>query len=304
MEPDSSLTPTMPPESAAATRGSLRGPLLAATIGGVALNLLRWLPAMMMSEWKPPPDSHITPALRRQLAASLPDAFLLASILSAVGSVALVALLTRGHAAPLERLGLAAPLPRRSTMLPLGVATAGVLALSVAASMAILALAQAMHVLGGLQVPAITPYPHGNAGLDLAFAVSVAPMAALGDELLYRGYVQRGLIERWSPPRAVLSTAGLSALVLGWPALLHALPLKLFLGWAAYRTNSTRASFTLHAAANVMLFGGVWAAGNWFLLMANATFGHIVLLVVSGALTFAFGLWAFRRSVRSPAGAG
>jgi len=277
-------------------------PLLAATIGGVVLNLLRWLPAMMsQARLQAPPD--MSPILFLQIVASWPDAFLMGCVLSALGSIALVALLTRGHAGRLERLGWAAPLPRASTMLPLGVALTGLLALSVVASVGILRLAQEVSVMGGLQMPTITPHWPGHLGLGVAFAISVAPLAALGDEMLYRGYVQRGLLERWSPSLAVVSTAGFSALVLGWPALLHALPLRLFLGWAAYRTNSTRASLILHAVANAMLFGGFQATGSWFTLMAGMTYGHIVLLFAFGALAFALGMRAFRRSTRPAEGA-
>jgi len=292
----------MPAESPVAVRASVLRPLLAATIGGLALNLLRWLPAVITESGLPPtPDT--THVLRLQLVASWPTTFLMASVLSAVGAVALVALLARGHTARVERLGLATPLPRWPSMLPLGVALTGLLALGVVMSAGTLRLAQEVLVMGGLQMPTVTPHWSGHLGLGVAFAVSVAPLAALGDELLYRGYVQRGLLERWSPPLAIVSTAGFSALVLGWPALLHALPLKLFLGWAAYRTNSTRASFILHTAANAMLFVGFQATGSWFGLMAGMTYGHIVLLVVTGGLAFTLGMRAFRRSVRSPAGA-
>jgi len=301
VEHDTSAPPMMGPESPATTRPSVMAPLLAATIGGLALSVLRWLPAVM-SQAKLPPTPDMTPVLRLQIVASWPDAFLMGSVLSALGSIALVALLTRRHAGRLERLGWAAPLPRWSTLLPLGVALTGLLALGVVASMGILRLAQDVQALGGLQMPTITPLWPGQLGLGVAFAVCVAPLAALGDELLYRGYVQRGLMQRWSPPLAVVLTASLSALVLGWPALLHALPLKLFLGWAAHRTNSTRASFLLHTAANAMLFGGVRAAGNWFALMWGTSVGHVVLLFLFGALTFALGVWAFRRSRRSTVG--
>jgi membrane protease YdiL (CAAX protease family) len=227
--------------------------------------------------------------------ASLPWPFIVANVLFALGCVALVGVLTRNDPSRLRRLGLSTPQPNWSAVLWLCVMCVGLVALSVALTMGLAASGS----LGGIAAPAITPYWPVQTSMGIAFAISMAPLAALGEELLYRGYVQRGLLERWSPAPGILLTALCSALGRGWPDLVYALPSTVFLGWAAYRTDSTRASFIIHVAGNAALYCLVQTNHGWWRWMASMTNGSGVLLVVPGALALAIGLRGFRRSVRA-----
>ena len=88
----------------------------------------------------------------------------------------------------------------------------------------------------------------------LVFVVSVFP--AVCEELLYRGYVQTRLVARWGSVVGI----GLSGLFF---ALIHMdvvqTPVMIFvgsyLGWAAYRSGSTRTSMVCHLFNNGLAVG-------------------------------------------------
>jgi membrane protease YdiL (CAAX protease family) len=89
-------------------------------------------------------------------------------------------------------------------------------------------------------------------GWDFAIAVFGSAFApALGEELLCRGLLQRGLV-RWIHPAAAIA---ISALVFGWmhQELMHgtiATCIGLYLGATAYWSDSTRPAIAGHAANN------------------------------------------------------
>jgi membrane protease YdiL (CAAX protease family) len=92
----------------------------------------------------------------------------------------------------------------------------------------------------------------GPRGWDLAiafFGSAIAP--ALGEELLCRGLIQRALV-RWIHPAAAIA---ITALTFGWlhQELMHgtiATCIGLYLGAAAYWSDSTRPAIAGHAANN------------------------------------------------------
>jgi membrane protease YdiL (CAAX protease family) len=87
--------------------------------------------------------------------------------------------------------------------------------------------------------------------LKLASVVGACLLAPLQEELLFRGFLQRGLLRSWRPAVAIAVTAGLFALVHGepvkWTALIFS---SLWLGYLAWRADSIFPSVVCHAGAN------------------------------------------------------
>jgi membrane protease YdiL (CAAX protease family) len=84
------------------------------------------------------------------------------------------------------------------------------------------------------------------------FFIAVAP--GFNEETLFRGYMQRRLLQRWHPLAAILVVSTLFAIVHITPhAMALAFPCGLWLGILAWRTNSTWPGIISHA-----LFNGGW----------------------------------------------
>lgn len=84
----------------------------------------------------------------------------------------------------------------------------------------------------------------------VSLLVSILP--ALVEEIIFRGYIQRRLLQRWSPTTAIAVTAVLFA-VLHADSLQHVIaviPLATVLGLLAYRTQSIKAGMIVHAIHN------------------------------------------------------
>jgi membrane protease YdiL (CAAX protease family) len=79
--------------------------------------------------------------------------------------------------------------------------------------------------------------------------VALAP--GFMEELFFRGYMQRRLLQRWSPWTAILVTSALFALFhLSPHTILFAFPLGIWFGFIAWRTNSVWLCVICHAFIN------------------------------------------------------
>lgn len=151
-----------------------------------------------------------------------------------------------------ERLGLGAT---RLPALHLGLLAVGVLALSEAADLVI------HHA--GLQGRSVLADFHealaGLRGWKLAAALAGIGLApAVGEELFFRGLVQRGLERRVRPSWAI--TVSSAAFAIAHVDPVHtsaAFVLGLYLGSAAYLAGSIRASMLCHAVNNTVSVLGI-----------------------------------------------
>jgi membrane protease YdiL (CAAX protease family) len=92
-----------------------------------------------------------------------------------------------------------------------------------------------------------------NASLPVALLMAVASglFPGVGEELLFRGQVQRGLLAHWSPRTSILVTSALFALWHVYPArLLTTFTFGCWVGWIAWRCDSTLPGMALHAINN------------------------------------------------------
>jgi membrane protease YdiL (CAAX protease family) len=76
------------------------------------------------------------------------------------------------------------------------------------------------------------------------------------EEMFFRGYIQRRLLQRWSPWAAILVSSALFALVhLAPHTVLFAFPLGIWLGVVAWRTGSIWLCIACHAFVNAIASG-------------------------------------------------
>lgn len=96
-----------------------------------------------------------------------------------------------------------------------------------------------------------------SAPVAVAMVLLISLLPAVFEELLFRGYLQRRLLERWSPVVAI----GFSSILF---ALIHAdslqhicavLPGGIFYGIVAYRTGSIWPTIVMHALHNAYIGG-------------------------------------------------
>jgi membrane protease YdiL (CAAX protease family) len=102
--------------------------------------------------------------------------------------------------------------------------------------------------------------PQGLAAIGAGFLVSVPP--GLCEETLFRGFVQKGLLRRWSPAAAI-GTASVFFALAHWDAQhsLAVLPLGAWFGYVAWRTGSVLPAVLCHFANNLFAFVVVRAWG-------------------------------------------
>jgi len=110
-------------------------------------------------------------------------------------------------------------------------------------------------------------------------------LPALVEEIVFRGYIQRRLLERWSPAVAI----GVSTLLF---AILHAdslqhivavVPLGLVTGLLAYRTKSVKAGMILHAIHNAGAVGFAALIRGLTPLIGEEAIGMLTLGVLAAA---------------------
>jgi membrane protease YdiL (CAAX protease family) len=91
-------------------------------------------------------------------------------------------------------------------------------------------------------------------GFVVPYVLFIALMPGFGEEMLFRGYMQRRLLQRWSPRAGILVTSLLFAGIHVLPhTVLFAFPVGLWLGYIAWKTDSIWPTIAAHVTIN-----GVW----------------------------------------------
>jgi membrane protease YdiL (CAAX protease family) len=109
-------------------------------------------------------------------------------------------------------------------------------------------------------------YDHMTWPTGIAFVLFIGLVPGFVEELFFRGYVQRRLLDRWSPAVVVPLVAVLFAASHSTPAwALGVLPISFWLGLLAWRTGSLRPGIICHAFINssVNLWRVGAALGSW-----------------------------------------
>ncbi len=93
------------------------------------------------------------------------------------------------------------------------------------------------------------------------FVLFIALVPGFVEETFFRGYIQRRLLQRWSPALAILVTTFLFAVMHIMPhAVVNAFVIGLWLGVLAWRTGSVWPSVVSHAFINASW--NVWQTGQ------------------------------------------
>lgn len=125
--------------------------------------------------------------------------------------------------------------------------------------------------------------------ISFVLFISLAP--GLCEELLFRGYLQTRLLERWKPGFAILVSSALFALFHITP---HAMALAfiagLFLGVLAWRTGSIWPGVLCHAFINGSL--NVLRLGQKFEVWSESTSNVLAIAMISlGVVCFGVSVW-------------
>jgi membrane protease YdiL (CAAX protease family) len=139
---------------------------------------------------------------------------------------------------------------------------------------------------------------------SIPFVLFVALGPGLFEELLFRGYIQRRLLRRWSPPVAILASSLLfAALHIGPREATFAFVLGLWLGVLAWWTGSIWPGVVCHAVGNgvataVKVVVAAYSGGDPSSDVVVAMVGIVIIgLIVLGLASFPL---AVRRAVAMP----
>lgn len=120
------------------------------------------------------------------------------------------------------------------------------------------------------------------------------------EEIIFRGYIQRRLLQRWSPVAAIGMTTFLFA-ILHFDSLQHivaVIPLGLVTGVLAYRTKSVKPGMIVHAIHNFAAVGYTTLTNFLAPQMTDETLGLVLIATI--ATLFVLGLPATIGLFRSP----
>ena len=116
------------------------------------------------------------------------------------------------------------------------------------------ALAALLTLVLPADLSAMKLYEHITPGMSVVFVLFIAVVPGIVEELLFRGYIQRRLLERWRPAVAIGVSSVLFALVHVMPhTIVAVLPLGIWLGVVAWKSGSVYPGMLCHAFVN----GGV-----------------------------------------------
>jgi CAAX protease family protein len=129
----------------------------------------------------------------------------------------------------------------------------------------------------------------------LPFLLFISLCPGFFEETMFRGYVQRRLLDRWKPWIAILFTSLVFALVHFAPhAILFAFPLGIWLGMLAWKSGSTWPGVICHALINGLW--NVWQLGARFeIFPEDPPLALVVIVGALGVVGFAVALWLMFR---------
>ncbi|MBL8850325.1 MAG: CPBP family intramembrane metalloprotease [Planctomycetaceae bacterium] len=111
----------------------------------------------------------------------------------------------------------------------------------------------------------------------LSIVISVIP--ALVEETLFRGYIQRRFLARWSPAVAITASTLLFAGMHmdSWQHIVAVIPLGAVTGLLAYRTNSVKPGMLVHGVHNVVAVAVPAAMATLLPILGEEGVGLLVL---------------------------
>jgi membrane protease YdiL (CAAX protease family) len=180
-------------------------------------------------------------------------ALLLTLVPFQLGMLAMVALAARWSPEPMrERLGLMPSLARPVSRLRLAMLAAFTLSTALLS-----AIGLSLFMGDPAASPISTAISDGSWIAVTLTAVLLSLVPAIIEEVVFRGYIQRRLLARWSPSVAIGVSTLLFAII-HTDSLQHVLavvPLGIVTGLLAYRTGSIKAGILVHAIHNAGAVG-------------------------------------------------
>jgi len=184
-----------------------------------------------------------------------PSEFLNLSVMA--GLLAISSLLLAGLAVGAALLSDESWQPRLRLRSPIGMpiwvwVVSGVGALAVTSFGATVGT-ELLHMMGIEPQPLVSPDPSRSWLVQAWFLVALAVFPAIGEELLFRGYVQRRLEQRFHPAWAIgLGAAAFAVIHLNVPQACGTFLLGLWLGYLTHRTGSVYPAIFCHFVNNAV----------------------------------------------------
>jgi membrane protease YdiL (CAAX protease family) len=261
-----------------------------ATLGSVIVSVLQEIPIFAAFRGTSPPEG-VSLGMWRQAIAEWPMVFALSAILGCLASLSIVRLALGARAGIRPRLGLVSPGLHVRQWVSLVLAFLGLRAMTAG-------IHQTLSALHWLPISLFQQVPNAR---EVSFAVLALMilggiLPAVGEEVLFRGYVQRGLVSRWGARAGILVTSIGCAAAHGWPRGLWVLPASIYLGWVVWKSGSIWTSILAQITASFALILVIQIAGGSWTWMAKASYGSVISMIAVGGAVFTVGVRHLQRS--------
>jgi membrane protease YdiL (CAAX protease family) len=131
---------------------------------------------------------------------------------------------------------------------------------------------------------------------DLPILIAAVIIGPIGEELIYRGIILDGLLDRYSAWKAIIISSFIFSITHVIPdQVLIVFPIALFLGWVYYHTNrSLTYTIILHITINLFNSLEFYLFGEGGLVKAVDTWVYIAVVIV-GSSIFIISIWQLRK---------
>src|SRR5690554_2343922 len=134
--------------------------------------------------------------------------------------------------------------------------------------------------------------------------IAIVIAAPIIEELIFRGIILDGLLQRYSPVKSIFLSSILFGIVHLNPwQFVSALIIGIFSGWVYYRTRKLSLSILIHFVNNLVAFGGMYfreeeTIMNESLSQLYGGYINLIFITVGALLISFFGLFFLRKEFR------
>ena len=131
--------------------------------------------------------------------------------------------------------------------------------------------------------------------------IAIVIAAPIIEELIFRGIILDGLLQRYSPIKSIILSSILFGIVHLNPwQFVSALIIGLFSGWVYYRTRKLSLSILIHLVNNLVAFLGMYFMDAETMMNESLTelyggFTNLILIIIGAILVSILGIFLLRK---------
>lgn len=131
--------------------------------------------------------------------------------------------------------------------------------------------------------------------------IAIVIAAPIIEELIFRGIILDGLLQRYSPIKSIILSSILFGIVHLNPwQFVSALIIGLFSGWVYYRTRKLSLSILIHLVNNLVAFLGMYFMDAETMMNESLTelyggFTYLILIIIGAILVSILGIFLLRK---------